>query len=501
MRRPRCADDFEVEDAARLAARGDAQVEECADAGGGAAEAREDLRGRERDGPVGEGREAVGGRAARRRADFEVVDLAGRVRVKDGRLAADEVHLAHLMEPLAEGAEEVGVGGDSERLVFALRRAEDERAVGGRARRALLEPEEAARFEGVGDGAQRPGARHGLTGAERGVGEEAEVAVAEEDGRVGAVGGRDVGGVAEAEVVGDVGLAQQGRAAALAVERAQQRGGEAGRARRFRGDGRGRLTREPGDAREERSHVVGGDEVFEPVVVEARRDGEVVDGEERGVARAVGVFGALQFGRHARGADGEGREHEARLDCALAGAQVGDGLAAEDVFGVLGASAAGRGVEGVDGAAVEGGDEAARLRDGAVGQGVLGGAPAVDLRARVGRQVEPRGAVAPEVADGVGARGDGLRLEGFELRPAARRQLVGDDAAHVVFEPDDVDDCQRALRVGEDFEPAAVGLLVEADGVGGLVFGGEDDGRARVEERQRAAVGVDGRPAQDDGPP
>ena len=213
-------------------------------------------------------------------------------------------------------------------------------------------------------------------------------------------------------------------------------------------------------------------------------------GEERGVARARRVLGRLNRGKLARRSDVEGREVFACFERALAPAQVRDGRAAEDVLGVLCSTTAGRGVERVNGDALVCGDATARLKDGAVCERVLGRATAVDLRARVGREVEAVCGEATDVADGVCARGDGLRLQRFNFRPAARRKLVRHDAAHVVFERDDVDDRQSAARVREDFEATAVRLLVEADGASLLVVRGEDDGRALVHERPRRAGSV-----------
>src|SRR5947209_15642489 len=176
------------------------------------------------------------------------------------------------------------------------------------------------------------------------------------------------------------------------------------------------------------------------------------------------MLGQLDRGQLARRADVEGREVLLRFERALAPAQVRDGGAAEDVLGVFGSTAAGRGVERVDGDAFVCRDATARLEDGAVCERVFGRATAVDLRARVGREVEAVRGEATDVADGVRARGDGLRLQSLKLGPAARRKFVRHNAAHVVFERDDVDDRQSAARVREDFQTTAVRLLVEADG-------------------------------------
>jgi hypothetical protein len=64
---------------------------------------------------------------------------------------------------------------------------------------------------------------------------------------------------------------------------------------------------------------------------------------------------------------------------------------------------------------------------------LLGRATAVDLRARGRQQVEARRLEAAQVGERVGARGDGLRLQGFEFGEGAGRKLVRDDAAQVVF--------------------------------------------------------------------
>src|SRR2546421_9330842 len=101
-------------------------------------------------------------------------------------------------------------------------------------------------------------ARDGLPRAERAVGEECEVAFAEQRGHVGAVLLRHVVGVAEGEKVLNVRAVQKSRAAALAVERGGERGREAAGPGRVRRDGRGGLSRERRDLAEQLAQLFDG---------------------------------------------------------------------------------------------------------------------------------------------------------------------------------------------------------------------------------------------------
>src|ERR1043165_7139644 len=94
-------------------------------------------------------------------------------------------------------------------------------------------------------------ARESLARAQRAVGEETEVAFAEQRGHVGAVLLRLFVGVAEGEEVLYVGAVEERRAAALAVERGGKCGREAAGPRCVRRDVRRRRARERRNAVEE----------------------------------------------------------------------------------------------------------------------------------------------------------------------------------------------------------------------------------------------------------
>ncbi len=167
------------------------------------------------------------------------------------------------------------------------------------------------------------------------------------------------------------------------------------------------------------------------------------------------------------------------------GAQVG--LVLE--IGVVGASpggdafgfaSAGRVVIGCDEFSVVGHHDALGFADGFVCK--FGGAldALVDLVAGVGVDIEPLCGAAAVVLVGVGACGDGLRLERFELGFVELADFVGNDASQVIFHVDDVDGVYL-VPVGGDGEFSLVAGFIEPRLVG-------RDGDAAIGFLEGAAV-------------
>lgn len=81
---------------------------------------------------------------------------------------------------------------------------------------------------------------------------------------------------------------------------------------------------------------------------------------------------------------------------------------------------------------------------------MLGREPAVDLVGGRGEQVITVVATLAESGDGVGARGDRLRLEGFEIRVGDGSELARDDAEEVVLDGELVDGGEGSGAVDAD---------------------------------------------------
>ena len=158
-------------------------------------------------------------------------------------------------------------------------------------------------------------------------------------------------------------------------------------------------------------------------------------------------------------------------------------------LGVFGPAAARRAVERVDRLAVVGRDDAARLDDRLGRQRIFGQRAEVHL-ARVGRaDVVALVPVLPEVPLDVGARRDGLRLQRLDLSERRRVELVRDDAAQVLLERQLVDDRQRAARVAEHFERAAIGARARSRAARRRL---DAHARAGRQHEHDAAVELDG---------
>ena len=136
---------------------------------------------------------------------------------------------------------------------------------------------------------------------------------------------------------------------------------------------------------------------------------------------------------------------------------------AEDVFRVLGPAAARGAVERVDRLAVVGRDDAARFDDGLGGQRIFRQRAEVHLARVGGADVVALVPVLPQVSLDVGAGGDGLRLERFDLSERGRTELVRHDAAQILLERKLVDDRQRVPGVAEHFERASIGASLDLE--------------------------------------
>ncbi len=87
----------------------------------------------------------------------------------------------------------------------------------------------------------------------------------------------------------------------------------------------------------------------------------------------------------------------------------------------------------------------------------------VGLTGGTGADVVSLAAKLAEVADGVGASGDGLGLQSFDLIVDPRSHLRRHDAAEIVLEIELVDDVEKATAVDEDARGSAVGPLIDGD--------------------------------------
>src|SRR5216683_1443316 len=126
-------------------------------------------------------------------------------------------------------------------------------------------------------------------------------------------------------------------------------------------------------------------------------------------------------------------------------------------------AAACRGVERIDRLSLIREDQAGGFANRLIAEGLLPRETDVGLTGGTGADVVSLAAKLAEVADGVGASGDGLGLQSFDLIVDPRSHLRRHDAAEIVLEIELVDDVEKATAVDEDARGSAVGPLIDGD--------------------------------------
>ena len=192
-------------------------------------------------------------------------------------------------------------------------------------------------------------------------------------------------------------------------------------------------------------------------------------------------------GRSARPRAREGGRREL---AALDRDEVRRRLADEDVLDVFGPAAAGRDEESVRESPAGGENEAAGRVHRAIRQRVLRRETGVGLAFSRAAQVVAFRLELAAVRERVRARRDGLRLQRFDLVVAFGSHLRRDDPVEVLVEVQAIDDVQRAARIRENEEAAAVRLLLERNAPGHARTGrrGKDLDR-RGQTSRRAVLG------------
>jgi hypothetical protein len=154
-------------------------------------------------------------------------------------------------------------------------------------------------------------------------------------------------------------------------------------------------------------------------------------------------------------------------------------------------AAAGRAVEGIHEPALVEQDLAGGLRDRPVRERVLDRHAVVDLAARRGADVVALAGKLAQVAQGVGAGGHGLGLQGFDLIVLRGPHLAGHHAAQVLLDRQLVDQVEQAAVVQVDQDAAAVALAVGPDAL--AVDPRDRQPAAGIRDRARALDQPEGR--------